>query len=83
MDSPRAVRAHTDSSHTDHTNARSPLLLSEREAAHLLGVSPRTMFNLAGDPESGITPVRIYGRKLYSREALEAWIAERTTTGGT
>jgi len=53
------------------------LLLSGREAARLLGISERKLWDLGEDAESGIGVVRIGRRKLYSRERLEAWIARR------
>lgn len=61
----------------------SRLLVSEREAARLLGVSPRTMFALGADPDSGINPTYIGRRKLYSRSQLEAWVNEHTAERGT
>ncbi|HUE72670.1 MAG TPA: helix-turn-helix domain-containing protein [Pirellulaceae bacterium] len=51
------------------------LLIDERSAAALLGVSPRTIWTLA---DAGEIPfVRIGRRKLYSRETLLAWIRAR------
>jgi len=52
-----------------------PLLLREREAARLLGVSPRTLWTLA---HSGDLPCVRFGRsKRYSLAALQRFIAER------
>ncbi len=57
-----------------------PLLLDEREAARLLGVAPRTLWSLA---DSGELPcVRIGRRKLYSRDTLRRFIAEREAGAG-
>jgi excisionase family DNA binding protein len=51
------------------------LLLSEREAAALLGVSPRSLWSLA---DAGELPcVRIGRRKLYAIDTLRRFITER------
>ncbi len=50
-----------------------PLLVDEREAARLLGVSPRTMWQLNHD---GVIPeIRVgKGGKRYSVATLRAWV---------
>jgi len=54
------------------------LLLSEREAARLLSVSPRHLFNLR---KQGLVPyVNLGGRVLYPRQELATWIAEQVAT---
>lgn len=54
-----------------------PLLIDERAAANLLGLSPRTVWSLSA---AGQIPfVRIGRRKLYSLESLRAWIRQRET----
>lgn len=57
------------------------MLLSERDAAELLGISPRKLFDLAADPASGIVPVRIGRLKRYSRSALTEWIEVQLRAG--
>ncbi len=55
------------------------LLVDERTAAAMLGVAPRTLWSLA---DSGELPcVRIGRRKLYSRDTLRRFIAQRETAG--
>lgn len=54
-----------------------PLLVSEPEAARLLGISPRTLFGLAADPTSGLRATHIGSRKLYSVAALAAWVESK------
>lgn len=54
-----------------------PLLVNEREAAMLLGVSPRTVWTLA---DAGELPViRIGRRKFYRRQSIEQFIIGRET----
>jgi len=55
------------------------LLLSPRQAAAMLGISPRTLWGLTAADE--IPHVRIGRRVLYSRESLAAWIARRERGG--
>jgi excisionase family DNA binding protein len=52
-----------------------PILLSIREAAITLGVCERTVWTLAQERE--LPHVRIGRRVLFSRSALEAWIARQ------
>lgn len=53
-----------------------PLLVDERTAARLLGISPRTMWDLNAHGE--IPCVRVArNTKRYSVATLRAWIAER------
>jgi excisionase family DNA binding protein len=51
-----------------------PLAIPEREAAELLGVSERTLFNLR--QENAIPFVRIRSRIMYRVSALEKWLQE-------
>ena len=54
------------------------LLVSERTAARLLCVSPRTMWSLA---DRGVIPfVKIGARKLYDLNTLRAWIKSQQVT---
>jgi len=55
------------------------LALDERDAAKALGVSPRTMWQLARDGH--IPFVRIGARKLYRLSTLEAYLAEKEKGG--
>ena len=52
-----------------------PLLLSAREAAELLNVSEKTLWNHTA-PRGNQIPVIRFGKTLrYSRDALKQWIA--------
>ena len=58
-----------------HREATQKLLLNRREAAHVLGVSERTLFELTKSGE--IPSVRLGDRSVrYSVTALETRIAE-------
>lgn len=52
--------------------AAEPLLVSEREAARLLGISARTMWSIGNRGE--IPRVRIAARVLYDSRDLRAYI---------
>jgi excisionase family DNA binding protein len=56
-----------------------PLLVSEKEAGRLLGVTARTVYQLRRDGE--LSAIRIGSRVLYSRDDLTAFIAKRRQTG--
>src|SRR5262249_1875808 len=58
-------------------NVMEKLLIDEREAAVMLGVSARTLWSLSAGRQ--IPVVRIGRRKLYAVESLRAWIRERET----
>ena len=52
-----------------------PLLVSEREAGRLLGVTSRTVFS---QRKSGQLPaIKIGSRVLYSRDDLAAFVAKK------
>jgi excisionase family DNA binding protein len=52
-----------------------PILLSQRQAAELLGISARTLARRSAD---GTIPSFLIGRRrVYSRLRLIEWIAER------
>lgn len=56
-----------------------PIALRPREAARLLGISERTLWQLTHDRR---IPCAKIGRiRLYSRAALERWLAERVKGG--
>jgi len=56
----------------------SPLLLTRREAAQLLGVSERTLYSISS-PRGTVPCVKVTDRTVrYSRAALMAWIEERS-----
>ncbi|MCE9591282.1 MAG: helix-turn-helix domain-containing protein [Planctomycetes bacterium] len=69
---------------TPATPQPEPLLISEPEAARLLGVSPKTLYNRR---KRGEVPHLVFGgRILYSPEGLRDFIAKEiakavTTTG--
>lgn len=65
----------------NHLRASSTLLVDEREAARLLGVSPRTIWALRARGE--LPAVRIPGTRLvrYSVETLRDWIARKQQGG--
>ena len=56
-------------------------LLHRKEAAEVLGISVRTLDDMAEAGE--IQPVRIRGRVLYAPETLEAYIRRRAGEGST
>ncbi len=55
--------------------AAPPLLVSEREAGRLLGVTPRTVFNLRQRGE--LPAVKIGTRVLYDRRDVEVFISRK------
>jgi excisionase family DNA binding protein len=60
--------------------APQPLGLRTREAAHLLGVSERTLWGLT---KAGAIPHTRVGRSvIYPRRLLEQWLNERAEKGG-
>ena len=48
------------------------LLYSEIEAAQMLGISARTMFNMRQDKQ--VPHIRVRNRVMYSPAALAKWI---------
>jgi excisionase family DNA binding protein len=56
------------------TQVAQPLLISEREAAELFGVSERTMFNMRRDGQ--IPFVKCRGRIMFRVASLEKWLHE-------
>lgn len=66
------------------TTSPPPLALRPRDAARMLGVSPRTLW---GWTQAGIVPCARIGtgsRKtvLYSVADLQAWLSEQAARGG-
>lgn len=59
-------------------------LITEDEAAPLVGLTPKTLSNKRSSKDPDGPPyVRISGRAVrYSRKALAAWLDERTVTPG-
>ncbi len=56
------------------------LLISETEAAEMVGLSPRKVWQLAKD---GVLPtVRIDRRKLYVVDGLRRWVDQGCPMGG-
>jgi hypothetical protein len=58
--------------YANHNHRTSPILVSEAEAAKILGISPRKLHGLA--KVDAVPRLRIGGRVLYAVSALEAWI---------
>ena len=56
-----------------------PLLVSNKDAARLLGVCLRTLDNLVAGRE--LIPVRIGSRRLFRRAALESFTKRDHATG--
>jgi excisionase family DNA binding protein len=62
---------------TDDAPYVEPLLLTAREAAALLAVSEKTLWNHTA-PRGNCIPAVRFGKSLrYSRAALESWIADQ------
>lgn len=57
-----------------------PLLVSIREAARLLSISPNTAWSLLASGQ--LNPVRIGRRTLVARTTLDAFIADLQRNGG-
>ncbi len=57
-------------------STRTKLLLNAREAAELLGISPRKLWELTA-PRGPIRCVRIGRAVRYSFATLEQWVAEQ------
>ena len=55
-----------------------PLAVDEHTAGQILGVSAITLRRDRSDGRLGIPFVRIGGRIVYPRAALEQWLTERT-----
>jgi hypothetical protein len=53
-----------------------PLLVDATVAAHMLSLSPRSLWSLTARAE--IPCVRVGARKLYSVEVLRAWVAAKS-----
>ncbi len=63
-------------------DANAPMLLTVTEAAQLLQVSEKTLWNHTAPRGNAIPTVR-FGKTLrYSRAALEAWIAKQCSAAG-
>ncbi|MCE9589087.1 MAG: helix-turn-helix domain-containing protein [Planctomycetes bacterium] len=75
MIAPRPARARGWSvpDPTTPTPTVAPLLVGEREAARLLGISARKLWSMAAGGE--VPYVKIGTAKRYSIEALRTWIA--------
>lgn len=56
------------------------LAVRSREAARLLGVSPRTLFSWARNPALGLPRVKLGATTLYPVDGLRRWLAERAST---
>ena len=51
------------------------LLVDARQAARMLGVSVRTLYDLLARGE--LPSVRVNGRRMFRPESLAAWVAQR------
>lgn len=56
------------------------ILVNEREAARLLGVCEKTLYNLR--TEGRVPHLRLGSRVLYSPDALKKWVESQLTTNG-
>jgi len=66
-----------NSGYANHRAGDSSLLLSAAEAARLLGLSRKTLWNHTAPRGDGIPAIHIGRVVRYSRSTLERWIAER------
>ena len=67
----------TDPKH--RADSLQPIAVREREAARLLGISPKSVFNLT---KAGVLPsIKLGGCRLYSVAALQRWIDEQARQG--
>ncbi len=60
----------------DHNAAPEPIALRPREAARLLSIGERTLWNLTA-PRGPIPVAKVGAARLYRRLDLEAWLAEQ------
>ena len=58
---------------TSGSSQDKPLLVGKEEAARMTGISPRSLDRLVSSGKF-LRPVRLGGRVLWSRFALEQWI---------
>lgn len=78
------MKRETNSSEASCHNAPSgapvdPLLINAKQAARLLSISERKLWQMSAEFEIPCT--RIGTRNLYSPEALRAWIAKNSRGG--
>lgn len=60
----------------DHSKSfQFPLALRPRDAAAAIGVSERTLYSWANDPDSGIPVIRRGNTVLYPVRELQDWLA--------
>lgn len=57
----------------------SPMLVSTQEAAHLLGIHPRTVYRMLADGE--LPYIKLGRRTLLSVVSLESWIVDHEVPG--
>jgi excisionase family DNA binding protein len=57
-----------------------PLLLTERQAAQAMGITPRTLYSMR--QTAGLPFVRVGARILYRPADLAEWIESRTERQG-
>lgn len=66
--------------HNSNPPALGPLVVDEREAARLLGISPRSMWQLNADGE--VRAIRVgRGAKRYAVSELERYITDKMKGG--
>jgi len=60
----------------DATEKTEKMLMNSREAASLLGISPRTLWSLTA-PRGPIVPVRVMSLVKFSRASLEKFVQDQ------
>lgn len=65
----------------DTGGKRAPLLVSARDAAYLLSVSPRKLWAMTFEEAPGLPHVRCGRLVRYSPEELRRWIDAKTKGG--
>ena len=78
MTNPKSESGTTDVQ-TSHSGILSPLAVNLRQAARLLGISPRKLHDLA---VGGHVPtIRVGTRRLYVVTDLQSWLASQPKGG--
>lgn len=74
-----AVVRRIDSGRPRDKDAVGRILLTKREAAAALGISPATIDRLR---RAGLPAVKLEGKVLFRPESLQKWAAENETSNG-
>ncbi len=68
---------------TNNTPAEAePLAVRPREAARMLGISERKLWELTADQSSGIPHTRFGRAVVYPVDLLREWLSEQAAKGG-